>query len=338
MSKARACAQIGPAMLRRMGQGSRQAQHVPVRALVILLAVQVVIGLGLVVWGTQGFPLPGTDREEPGTAAGAVGLAPIPTIDRFDGARAFRLLREQVLQYGPRPAGSDASRRLAERLRSLLPRGRFQAIPGWPRLRNVVGRIPGRLPAIVIGAHYDTESVVPGHVGANDGAAGTAAVVQLARDLARVNRGSNPRELRFVLFDGEEEPEPTNDFYRDGLRGSKAYVAREGAEVRELILLDYIAERRNLLFTREAGSDQVLWDALRAAARRVGVGRLFSGRRSGQILDDHTPFTEQGIPAIDLIDFDYPQRDSLRDDLSAVSECSLDAVGEAVLELVRTRR
>jgi glutaminyl-peptide cyclotransferase len=326
-----------------MGQGAsptngrRTQQHVPVRALVIVLAVQVAIGLGLVVWGTQGFPLPGADKAEERTAASTAGLAPLATADRFDGARAFRLLRQQVRDYGPRPAGSDASRRLAEHLRTLLPRGRFQAIPGWPGLRNVIGRIPGRQPAIVLGAHYDTEATVPGHVGANDGAAGSAAVVQLARDLARIDRGPNPREVRFVLFDGEEEPESGN-FLRDGMRGSRAYVAREGDSVRELVLLDYIAERRGLLFTREGGSNPAMWNDLRAAARRVGVGRLFSGVTSGRIIDDHTPFTEKGIPAIDIIDVLYPQRDSLRDNLSAVSERSLDAVGEAVLELGRSRR
>ncbi len=69
----------------------------------------------------------------------------------------------------------------------------------------------------------------------------------------------------------------------------------------------------------------------------MGVGRLFSSSTSGQIIDDHTPFTEEDIPAIDLIDFEYPQRDSLQDDLDVVSERSLDAVGEAVLELVRMR-
>jgi glutaminyl-peptide cyclotransferase len=56
------------------------------------------------------------------------------------------------------------------------------------------------------------------------------------------------------------------------------------------------------------------------------------------VYDDHTPFLNAGIPAIDLIDFTYPQRDSTRDDLRAVSARSLDAVGEAVLELLRTER
>jgi hypothetical protein len=70
----------------------------------------------------------------------------------------------------------------------------------------------------------------------------------------------------------------------------------------------------------------------------VGTLRLFPDEVSGEILDDHTPFTDRGIPAIDLIDFDYPQRDSRRDDLSAVSERSLDAVGETVVELLLERR
>jgi hypothetical protein len=59
---------------------------------------------------------------------------------------------------------------------------------------------------------------------------------------------------------------------------------------------------------------------------------------SGQILDDHTPFTQRGVAAIDLIDFDYPWRDTLADTVDKVSPRSLDAVGEAVLRLVSTLR
>lgn len=315
----------------------------PLKALGGVLVVQLLLGAGLLIWAAQGFPLPdfidGGDRAPTvATAAtAATSSPPAARVDRFDGARAFALLREQVERYGPRPAGSAASRRLAVRLRALLPNGRFEAIPGHPGLRNVVGVLPGRRPAIVVGAHYDTEATVPGHVGANDGAAGTAAVVELSRALRRLPRSDRSREIRFVLFDGEEEPKGSTDFYRDGLRGSRAYVARHGRTVRELVLLDYIAERDGLRFPREAGSDPRLWTQLRAAARAVGVGGLFPDQTAGQILDDHTPFTEAGIPAIDLIDFDYPQRDSVDDDLDAVSEASLDATGEAVYELLRRR-
>ena len=266
-------------------------------------------------------------------------LAPLARTNRFDGPRAFALLREQVQDYGWRPAGSPALRRLAVRLKALMPRGRFEAIPGQPGLRNIVGTVPGRRPAIVIAAHYDVEAVPEGFVGANDGAAGTAAVVTLARAFAKAKRPRGARELRFVLFDGEEEPAGCEPFEACGIRGSRAYAARHGDDISKLVLLDYIAEKRGLSFPRELGSDAALWSDLRRAASAVGVGTLFPAETlSGAIIDDHTPFMQRGIPAIDIIDFDYPQRDSLRDDLDAVSQRSLDAVGEAVHLLVTRLR
>ena len=70
-----------------------------------------------------------------------------------------------------------------------------------------------------------------------------------------------------------------------------------------------------------------------AAARRVGVGRVFPNRTFQQIEDDHTPFTQAGIKAVDLIDFSAPQFPPPAQDF--VSQRSLDAAGEAVLELAR---
>ena len=266
-------------------------------------------------------------------AASAAESVPNPAKNRFDAARAHALLREQVEEFGPRPAGSEASRRLAARLRTLLPRGRFEPFGADPpALRNVVGRLPGRRPAIVIGAHYDTEAEPEGHVGANDGAAGTAAVVELARTLRRGHDRRSDRELRFVLFDGEEEAAGCADFERCGLRGSKAYVRRHEGEVGQMILLDYIAQPR-LRIPREAMSDARLWARLRAAARRAGVERVFPAKTAGGILDDHVPFLRAGIPAIDLIDFTYQHRDTLEDTVDKTSARSLDAVGEAVAEL-----
>ena len=265
----------------------------------------------------------------PGPSA-RVARAPVPAAetDRFDARRAFAELRRQVA-LGPRPAGSPASRRLALSLRGQLPGGRFEAVPGG--LRNVVGTLAGTRPAVVIGAHYDTDDI-PGFVGANDGAAGTSAVLELARALAAGRRPGGP-ELRFVLFDGEEEPRGSRDFLRDALRGSRAYVRRHRGEVGAMVLLDYVAER-GLSLPREQGSSPGLWARLRAAARRVGVGAVFPARTRGEILDDHTPFRAAGIPAIDLIDFDYRWRDTPRDTPDKLSPRSLDAVGEAVAELV----
>jgi glutaminyl-peptide cyclotransferase len=279
--------------------------------------VQLALGGVLVYFALAGFP--------------GVGDGQRATVDRFDGARAFALLREQV-RLGPRPAGSATSRRLAERLRALLPGGRFEAVPGG--LRNVVGTLPGRRPAWVIGAHYDSKDI-PGFVGANDSAGGTAAVVELARDLRRLHRPGG-HELRFVLFDGEESPRgsPPGRFLADGLRGSKAYAARHRGELAGMVLIDFVADR-DLLLPREAFSDAALWGRLRRAAARVGVGSTFPPAIAQGIYDDHTPFAAAGVPAIDLIDFRYPCFHRTCDDLRHVSRRSLDRAGEAVAELAR---
>jgi len=311
------------------------------RPLVAALVVQVVLGCALVGWGLAGFPLPGGADDEArdgGRTAAAAPAAPAAPAaglraDRFDARRAFALARRQVEVYGWRPAGSRALRRLAEDLRRRLPRGRFEAIPGHPRLRNVVGTLPGSRPAILVGAHYDVEARPRGFVGANDGAAGTAAVVELARAL----RGTTGREVRFVLFDGEEEPAGCDDFLACGLRGSTAYARRHAEAIGDMVLLDYVGER-GLRIPREEGSDPALWERLRAAARRVGAQATFPDAVSGAIIDDHYPFTQRGVRAIDLIDFDYPYRDTLQDTLDKISPRSLDAVGETVYELVRELR
>ena len=249
-------------------------------------------------------------------------------VDRFDSAAAHGLLREQV-KLGPRPAGSPASRRLGARLKRMLPGGRYQAVPGG--LRNVVGRVPGRGAGfVVLGAHYDTKDL-PGFVGANDGASGTAVAVQLARTI-------KPRTLRrtvvFVLFDGEESPRgsPASQFARDGLRGSKVAAPRY-RDARAMVLLDFVGNR-SLRIPREGSSDPELWGRLRVAARRVGAGSAFPSGTGPTLLDDHRPFLEQGVPSIDLIDFDFDCFHRRCDNLSAVSERSLDLTGETVLRLL----
>ena len=256
-------------------------------------------------------------------------------MNRFDGAWAHSLLRLQVRRFGWRPAGSRRLRRLAVALKGRLPNGRFEPLGDeHPRLRNVVGTIRGEGPPIVIGAHYDVEARPKGFVGANDGAAGTAAVVELSRAIRRAGWPRENPELRFVLFDGEEEPAGCTPFEECGLRGSKAYVERHAGEgIQAMILLDYVGSKR-LRLPREGSSDEALWRRLRAAARRVGVQRVFPPTSDVALLDDHTPFLQQGIPAIDLIDWQYPYKDTLRDTVDKTSARALDAVGETVAELL----
>ena len=272
-----------------------------VRPLVILVAVQVLLVAGLVVWAAVRASR--CRRRSPGRRRTAR-RAPRPR------RRRRRRRPRQPPRRAPRrpppapPAGRDGDRRRAAppagrprparddqplrrrarvraaaragaRLR-LAPRGLGEAaparraaaraaaqralrdVPGHKGLRNVVGSLPGRGKAIVVGAHYDVEARPVGFVGANDGAAGTAAVVELARKLARAPRSATTAPLRFVLFDGEEEPAGCEIFLECALRGSKAYVKRHGEQTRNLVLLDYIAEKRDLSFPHEGGSDPAL--------------------------------------------------------------------------------
>ena len=245
--------------------------------------------------------------------------------NRFDERSAWAFLKRQVA-LGPRPAGSPESRELAEMLRRSIPNGRFQAVPGG--LRNVVGTIPGRNPRrkVVLGAHYDTKDLA-GFVGANDGASGTAVVRQLARTI-------KPRQLRptviIVFFDGEEAPRgKDSQFERYGLRGSKV-AARAFRSAESAIVLDFVGDKE-LAIPRDQFSNRRLWGRLRAASRRTGFARHFPVREQGAVLDDHVPFIRAGVPAIDLIDFDFDCWHMRCDHLTAVSPQSLNAVGETMM-------
>jgi glutaminyl-peptide cyclotransferase len=296
-----------------------------------MIAVPAVIVVALVLALTAGGS--GEETQEPQSEPAA---ATATRADRFDSARAWKHLEYQ-LSLGPRPAGSPQLAKLSEYLRARLPHGRTEPVPGHPGLRNVAGRIPGRKPAVVLAAHYDTKAL-PGFVGANDGAGGTAAVLEIARALRKLERPSGAPEIRFVFFDGEEATDDTRPFEATALRGSKAYAARHAKAIRALVLLDFVAEKGEMRIPREAGSDAKLWRRLRAAAKRVGSAKAFPPGLVGEVTDDHTPFMRRGIPAIDLIDFTFPCWHQTCDDASAVSERSLDLSGEAVLELLRTWR
>jgi len=251
----------------------------------------------------------------------------------FDGRYAYELTKLQ-LSYGPRPAGSAAQQAAAAKLVRLLPGGHFEPVPGG--LRNIVGQLPGRLPAILVVAHYDTTDV-PGYLGANNSAAGVGAVIALAKALRSDPTRLGQSAVRFLLTDGEEAPSGFKDFYAEGLRGSKAYAAAHAKEFREVIVLDFIALHK-LRLTRDVTSDVPLWARLRAAASRAGTGALFPPASQGAVMDDHTPFLRAGIPAVDLIDFSYACWQKLCDDLGQVSQTNLQRVGTTVLELIRTDR
>ncbi len=212
--------------------------------------------------------------------------------------------------------------------------------------RNVVGRIPGSRPgAVVVGAHRDTKDI-PGFVGANDGASGVAVLLELARDLPNPAPGPS---INLAFFDAEESRGASNGaraFERSGDRGSRQYVhdaaigGRQGSppidSIRAMVLFDMVGDC-HLRIPYEASSNLALYRRFLNAAGRGGPLR----RTTEAILDDHTPFERAGIPAVDLIDFDYGPGPApgawwhtRRDNLSHVCPASLGAVGRPSLAAI----
>jgi hypothetical protein len=309
-----------------------------VKVLVIALVAQLVLFGGLIALTIHGFPFVGgsgdDDAGSTSTETLPAGSVPKPKVNRFDAAAAMAIAKQQV-DAGPRPAGSRTLRAIAGTLRARLPHGRFEPVPGHPGLRNIVGDLPGPGPVIVIGAHYDTQPQPKGFVGANDAAAAVGTVIELSRALQALHRSATAPGIRFVLFDGEEAPGPTGNFYADALRGSKAYVQLHAEEVRAMVLLDYMGNR-GVRLPREGSSTPSLWQQVRDAAQRVGAGAIFPPGRQITVFDDHTPFLRAGIPAVDLIDWSYPSKNTVDDTFDKLSTGSVDAVGETVAELIRS--
>jgi acetylornithine deacetylase/succinyl-diaminopimelate desuccinylase-like protein len=297
------------------------------RPLVAVLLGQLVLAgilLILVATGTLNF------FGDVADTGGAKPAAAKVRANRFDENRAWAWLVRQV-EIGPRPAGSPESRKLAAQIKRALPHGSYQAVPKG--LRNVVGTTPGKDPTrrVVVSAHYDSKEI-PGFVGANDSAGGTAALLELARDIKPRTIGPT---IVWIAFDGEESPGPKNveDFEKRGLRGSKVAARKYAKGTEAMILLDFIADK-DLRTPREGNSNLELWSKLRAAAQRVGTQRHYPDDNFGPVEDDHIPFLQRGVPSIDLIDFDFPCWHMTCDDLSAVSKDSLDVSGETVRELL----
>ena len=210
--------------------------------------------------------------------------------------------------------------------------------------RNVVARIPGETSGTVIaGAHYDTKDI-PGFVGANDGASGVAVLLELARTLPPRLEGP---AIDLVFFDAEEAPRGAS-FESGGDRGSDQFVryARQGgrqgspdlAHLLATVLFDMVGDC-DLHIPREANSDSGLYGAFADAAETISGSQAPFGGEAAGVLDDHTPFIQAGVPAVDLIDFDYGPGPSPgawwhtpADSLAHVCASSLGAVGAPALE------
>ena len=179
-----------------------------------------------------------------------------------------------------------------------------------PVVCNVEIAFPGKSDDfIVVGAHHDTKRLfsVPDFAGANDGASGVGALLAMAAAVAEyAQKELPPCGIRFVFFDGEEALYQYTD--TDGLVGSRAYVEtlrREGnlKRCRAMVLLDMIGDK-DLHIELAGNSTPALAKLVKSEAEAAGYADKFSIGDTPMI-DDHYPFLQAGIPAVDLIDFSY---------------------------------
>jgi glutaminyl-peptide cyclotransferase len=259
---------------------------------------------------------------------------------RFDGQKALDHVRAMVA-LGPRPAGSPALARTRDYIRKELSAFGIKveeqafeaATPAGPiKMVNLRAMIGGASTAkrIIVAGHYDTKLFKDvKFVGANDGGSSAAFLIELARVLARTPPAT-PIELLFL--DGEEAVR-TEWVDPDNRYGSRYYVntARTDgtlATIQALILVDMIGDR-DLRIKRESQSTDWLTDLVWGTAAAIGRPEFVA--EATPIEDDHIPFLEAGVPAIDLIDLDYPAWHTPDDTLDKLSPASLQAVGDVVL-------
>jgi glutaminyl-peptide cyclotransferase len=216
---------------------------------------------------------------------------------------------------------------------------------GEKTLRNVLGRIPGKTDRwIILGSHFDTMPGIKNFQGANDSGSSTGVLLELARQLAEA--GLTPEVgIVFAFFDGEEGIAGYGP--GDGLHGSRhmaANLVRSGEvhKIEAMVLLDMVGDK-DLHFTIPANSSRGLVKEVLTAAHATGHRDRFSLSRGTVITDDHVPFLDVGIPAIDLIDFRFGSEPGLNaywhteaDSLENIGEESLGIMGEIVLQLLKT--
>jgi hypothetical protein len=267
-----------------------------------------------------------------------------PAAPKFDGRRALQDVR-QLVAIGPRVAGTPGALQARAYIRKQLESAGLtveeqpfeMATPlGRVKMVNVRALIPAgtagsKQPAgrLVIAGHYDTKLFRDfAFVGANDGGSSAAMLIELGRTLkSRVN--ALPIELLFL--DGEEAVVEWRG--NDHTYGSRYYVEAAGKagtlkDIRALILVDMIGDR-DLRIKRESHSTPWLTDAIWDAARRLKRPEFVDD--ATPIEDDHLEFLAAGVPAVDIIDLDYPAWHEPGDTLDKVSAASLQAVGDVLL-------
>ncbi len=247
-----------------------------------------------------------------------------PKTPLFSGENAFQYLVEQC-NFGPRNPGSEGHKNALnyylKTLKSLADTVFTQSFEDeMPRtgikvsMNNVIAQFnSASSKQIMISAHWDTRpwadtgSIMRKNtpiLGANDGASGVAVILELAHIL---KDNPPPIGISLVLFDAEDYGVPGDSWTY--CKGSQYFARNLPIQYPEYAInIDMIADRQPQFFIERISYQQnaslvlELWEL----SEKLGLS-AFKKQAKDTIFDDHVPLYEiAGIPAIDIIDFDYP--------------------------------
>jgi len=257
----------------------------------------------------------------------------------FNGSRALDYVIEQV-NMGSRTPGSIPHSIFSTWVNSKINHSmwKIEHQNGYYQgqyITNIIAKNTNQPPKIIIAAHYDSRmrsdndpniilhsTPVPG---ANDGASGVAILIELARTLP-----VNSQPIWLVFFDAEDNG---NIPGWEWILGSRYFVSQLETTPDAVIILDMIGDN-NLNIYRERNSNIELTNQIWDVAQSLGYESNFINDLKYSILDDHIPFINAGIPAIDIIDFDYPFWHTAGDTSDKVSAESLKIVGTTILRWI----
>lgn len=276
--------------------------------------------------------------------------APSPdTTMGFDGHRALEQVKKQV-SFGPRPAGSPALKQLQSYLKSELASYgckfdvddfNVDTPAGNKPMENILVKIPGEKPGIILlGTHYDTK-ILEGFVGADDGASSTAVMLEIARNLCP----QPPRRYAvwIAFFDGEEatkfEWSDADSVY--GSREMTARLANSGdlPRIKAFLLADLVGGK-NAHFKKDSSSTPALVDQVWQIAADLGYSGIFINDPTTIGGDDHFSFTKRHVPSVDVIDLDIqsdvPYWHTINDTPDKLSAKSLAITGHVFLATIKS--
>ena len=272
---------------------------------------------------------------------------------QFNGAKALEYAR-QFVACGPRFNGSAGLLCAQNYLKKQFAHDNLQAdtfvasTPAGPQqMTNFIVRFPGKKDGIIVLAtHYETNYWLraTSFVGANDGAATTGLLLEIANHLR--GRTLDGYSVWLVFFDGEESV-GEQWTHSDSLYGSRHLAAKwevDGTlkKIKALLLADMIGDR-DLNVQRVTTATPSTEDLVYEAAKKTGNASHFFKTDAAEE-DDHLPFVQRGVPSADVIDADYGPHDAEHSDgwhhtpedtLDKISAKSLTISGEVFLETIR---